>query len=129
MNHQQDLHSQSLAKTFSEQMKAKYAAGVKEHGGNLWEVNTDNLLDMAIEEVLDLYVYLQTLKENLLTSNPIKDFEEIISTQPYTCGKCTAEITWTNNCSEIQGFKFIKCEKHGELKWSPQLNVRITDEA
>tara|TARA_S200002703_G_scaffold59671_2_gene51701 strand:+ start:1678 stop:1890 length:213 start_codon:yes stop_codon:yes gene_type:complete len=41
----------------------KYMAGQKEHGGNLWE--KPNLLDHAEEEVLDLWYYLQGIRQKL----------------------------------------------------------------
>jgi hypothetical protein len=41
----------------------KYRAGQKEHGGNLW-LKT-GLLDEAINEVIDLAVYLLTMKEQI----------------------------------------------------------------
>ncbi len=43
--------------------KNKYMAGQKEHGGNLWE--KPNLLDHAEEEVVDLWYYLQAIRQKL----------------------------------------------------------------
>jgi hypothetical protein len=44
-------------------MIKKYAKGVKEHGGHLWQ--KPGLLDEAIDEATDQVVYLLTLKEQL----------------------------------------------------------------
>lgn len=58
------LHEAHLARilnTFTQDARAKYAKGQREHGGNLWE--TPGILDHAIEEAIDLVVYLYTLKE------------------------------------------------------------------
>lgn len=54
-------HMTRISERFSELMGEKYMKGVEEHGGNLW--NKDGLLDMAIEEAIDMVVYLLTLKE------------------------------------------------------------------
>lgn len=43
--------------------KNKYVSGQKEHGGNLWEKL--NLLDHAEEEVIDLWYYLQGIRQKL----------------------------------------------------------------
>lgn len=42
-------------------LAAKYEAGQREHGGNLWE--KPGMLEQAIAEVLDLAVYLYTALE------------------------------------------------------------------
>ena len=39
----------------------KYKRGQEEHGGNLWEKS--GLIDNAIEEAIDMVIYLLTLKE------------------------------------------------------------------
>ena len=51
---------------FQEMAAAKYEAGQKEHGGNLWE--KPGLLDNMEEEVIDAWFYIQALKQqqNLL---------------------------------------------------------------
>lgn len=54
-------HLQRLLVFLEARLTDKYIKGQKEHGGALWE-KTD-LLDQAIEEAIDLCVYLITLKE------------------------------------------------------------------
>lgn len=54
-------HSRQVTKEFARLMLIKYAKGQKEHKGFLWE--KPNLLDMAIEEVVDLAFYLISLKQ------------------------------------------------------------------
>lgn len=54
-------HSNQVTKEFARLMLLKYAKGQKEHGGKLWE--KPDLLDSAIEEVVDLAFYLITLKQ------------------------------------------------------------------
>lgn len=63
MNKEHRLHMESIVEAFSELARAKYRAGQKEHGGQLW--NKHGLLDMAIDEAIDQVVYLVTLKQQL----------------------------------------------------------------
>jgi len=41
---------------------AKYRKGAEEHGGNLWDLSEDELLDEAINEAIDQVIYLLTIK-------------------------------------------------------------------
>ena len=61
MTPEHEKHLEQIKQTFLELVDTKYRAGQEEHGGNLF--NKDGLLDFAIEEVLDLAVYLFTLKQ------------------------------------------------------------------
>lgn len=63
MNPEQTKHVEELGKEFYIAMALKYEAGAKEHGGNLWDVSEDQLLDFAIEEAIDQVVYLFTLRK------------------------------------------------------------------
>lgn len=60
MNKKQNKHINDLINLASSLMKSKYENGVKEHEGNLWE--SKNILDEAINEALDLLIYLLTIK-------------------------------------------------------------------
>lgn len=60
MTPQQEAHLQQVKEMFSLAVDLKYRNGEKEHGGNLWEKG--DLLDNAIDEAIDLFVYLITLK-------------------------------------------------------------------
>ncbi len=61
MTKKQEEHLARIKKEFIENVDSKYRIGQIDHGGNLWRKK--GMLDMAIEEVIDLYVYLITLKE------------------------------------------------------------------
>lgn len=63
MTPNQEEHLARIKAKFLADVDKKYRAGQKEHGGNLYEKK--GMLDMAIEEVTDLAVYLYTLKEQL----------------------------------------------------------------
>lgn len=60
MTPEQENHLQSIKDEFVSLVDAKYRKGQAEHGGDLME--KDGILDMAIEEAIDLVVYLLTLK-------------------------------------------------------------------
>ena len=61
MDPEHTAHLARILKQFSADASAKYSAGQAEHGGNLWE--KPGMLDHAIEEAIDLVVYLYTLRE------------------------------------------------------------------
>ena len=61
MTKKQNQHLKRIQNSFVKEVGKKYALGQIQHKGNLWE--KPGMLDMAIEEVLDLAVYLYTLRE------------------------------------------------------------------
>jgi hypothetical protein len=61
----QGAHASRIAQGLSATLLAKYERGVVEHGGNLWERTPLELVDEALAEVLDQFVYLTTLREKL----------------------------------------------------------------
>ena len=61
MDDQHHAHLARIIAHFEADVAAKYEAGQAEHGGNLWE--KPGMIEHAIEEVLDLAVYLYTLRE------------------------------------------------------------------
>lgn len=56
-------HMNRILAQFNADLRAKYTAGQREHGGKLWE--KPGMLDHAIEEAIDLVVYLYTLREQV----------------------------------------------------------------
>jgi hypothetical protein len=59
-------HEQNLKEaneSFMALNEKKYRAGQAEHGGNLWEV--PNLIDEAMNEIVDLWNYLFNLKKQI----------------------------------------------------------------
>lgn len=61
MTKEQEAHLEQIISAVSSDIDAKYRAGQKEHGGNLWELSEVELLEEAIKEVNDLTAYLYTL--------------------------------------------------------------------
>ena len=71
MNQEHHDHLNRILAEVTRDLRAKYENGQREHGGNLWL--KPRMLENAIDEVLDLAVYLYTLKEQLsATTTPSK---------------------------------------------------------
>jgi hypothetical protein len=62
-----EAHLARLKSEFSLDLDAKYRAGQIEHGGNMWE--KQGMLAHAIEEAIDMVVYLYTLRDQLRERN------------------------------------------------------------
>ncbi len=65
MTHDQEVHLSGIIRRYASEVDRKYRRGQQEHGGDLFAKT--GLLPMAIEEALDLPVYLYTLNDQLLT--------------------------------------------------------------
>lgn len=63
MDPPRQAHLEGIVEELTVDLQAKYIAGQLEHGGNLWE--KAGMLDGAIAEVLDLAIYLYTLRRQL----------------------------------------------------------------
>lgn len=70
MDQLQRNHVHDLKKLICELLESKYEVGAREHGGYIWDLSLLALVDAAISEVIDLGVYLLTLREKLTTSQP-----------------------------------------------------------
>lgn len=70
---EQEDHLNELIDDFIELVEPKYTKGAQEHGGNLWDMPTDKLISSAMEEIIDMYVYLRTLQQILDKRNGIID--------------------------------------------------------
>lgn len=56
-------HLNGLTTRFSSMLRLKYINGNNEHGGKIW--TKKHLIEMAQEEVVDLWVYLETLRQQI----------------------------------------------------------------
>lgn len=65
MTSEQYEHILSIVRKFAFEATEKYEKGCAEHGGGLWEVPAEDILEMAIEEAIDQVVYLMTLRDKL----------------------------------------------------------------
>jgi len=66
MTEAQEQHLARLKEAFSLFVDGKYRRGQAEHGGNLFDLSALELLNAAIDETVDQFTYLQTLKDRLL---------------------------------------------------------------
>jgi len=62
MTPEQRAHMHGLMEIVETLMERRYTAGQAEHGGNLWDLGHQPLLDSAIEEAIDLLHYLLTAR-------------------------------------------------------------------
>lgn len=62
MTPEQEQHLQSIKDEFSRLVDPKYRKGQQEHGGDLFNLSSYQLVLMALEEAIDQVVYLVTLK-------------------------------------------------------------------
>ncbi len=66
MTPDQERHLNYIKERFDAQVDSKYRAGQAEHGGNLWELSLLELINHGIDEAIDQYTYLVTIREKLL---------------------------------------------------------------
>jgi len=71
MTPDQERDLQTIKDEFVRAVDSKYRKGQAEHGGDLYSMNTFRLLNEAILESIDLFVYLTTLRRKM-----IEDVEE-----------------------------------------------------
>lgn len=83
MSEEHEAHLQRVKDVLCAQLDAKYRKGQIEHGGRLWE--KPGMLEHAIEEAIDLCVYLLTLREQELRrasdrsgTDSVQDVSEVV---------------------------------------------------
>lgn len=65
LTYEQTAHLSRLVTEFEHKLEAKYTKGAEEHGGDLRDLTPLQLIDNALDEVIDQWVYLSTLREKL----------------------------------------------------------------
>lgn len=63
MDFKHTMHMEHIVAVASDKLKEKYTKGNEEHGGFL--PDKPNLIDEAIDEAIDMVVYLITLKDQI----------------------------------------------------------------
>jgi hypothetical protein len=66
MTKQQEAHLAKIKANFQDEVDAKYRKGQKEHGGDLFRLNIADLLREIKQEIVDLYVYADSLEALIL---------------------------------------------------------------
>ena len=65
MTNEQELHLSTIKILFEKWVDGKYRNGQSRHGGNLFDMSALQLIDNAIDESVDQFVYLITLRNKL----------------------------------------------------------------
>lgn len=65
----QNEHMADIEQDFRCEMRRKYIKGAAEHSGNLQDSSVASLIDNAIDEAVDQYVYLHTAREKVKAFN------------------------------------------------------------
>lgn len=63
MNKWSEENLKKIKEDFVKDLDKKYRAGYKEHEGDLRDMSYEQALQEALNEVIDLYVYLKKLEE------------------------------------------------------------------
>lgn len=63
MTDEQTKHVIGIIEDFKDKCFTKYRLGAQEHGGDIWNMPALKLIEAGMEEAIDQYVYLYTLKE------------------------------------------------------------------
>lgn len=66
MEARHEAHLSTIQAEAISRINDKYRRGQVEHGGDLWKKDPIELIDDAIDEAVDQFVYLLTLKAQLL---------------------------------------------------------------
>ncbi len=66
MTDKQECHLNDIKLYFESLVDKKYRKGAAEHGGDLQSLTKLQLVDAAIEETIDQFTYLQTLRAKLV---------------------------------------------------------------
>ena len=73
MTNDQERHLNSIIEAVKARIDRKYRAGVQEHGGNLWDMETLQLVEESCNEATDLQSYLFTLKHSVRSLIKVND--------------------------------------------------------
>jgi hypothetical protein len=73
MTQKQEEHLEGIVEEFKAMIGWKYPKGVKEHGGNLWELSALELVEHALEEAVDQVAYLVSLRSVLVKRDQVPD--------------------------------------------------------
>lgn len=66
MTESQEAHLARIQQLFHEHVSRKYTHGAKYHGGDLLDMGNLALVENAMDEAVDSYVYLSCIREKIL---------------------------------------------------------------
>lgn len=96
MTDPQVKHITNIIEDFKNKAYEKYEKGQMEHGGNLWENPLITMIDFAIEEAIDQYVYLYVAREHEMTR--LRKLDE--QKRQGSINKLQEEVSHINESSE-----------------------------
>ncbi len=67
----QEGHLSEIKSHFLYHVDTKYRKGQREHGGNLFDLTPLQLVEAALDEAVDQFTYLVTLRDKLLTEKKV----------------------------------------------------------
>jgi hypothetical protein len=73
-------HKQAILSVFEHEFVSKYDKGAIEHGGRIWE--KPGMLEEAINEAIDLVVYLFTLRDQINALKAKYDLTDVVDKTP-----------------------------------------------
>jgi len=130
MQIQEEQYLKKIKDSFEKEVDKKFRRGVAEHGGKLWL--KENLINEAMNEVVDLYTYLYALKDQIKKGKmgQLKDNDSVdnfiklpenevvnkLSTN-LACPYCNKPIT----DKDLKHFKCIKCKKSFKVNFNENI--------
>lgn len=80
MEPEQEKHLKEIKREFCDQVDSKYRHGQQEHGGDLFRKSPLDLVNEAINENLDQFVYLKSARDKMLQQrgNTYDELEQTI---------------------------------------------------
>ena len=82
MSPEQEAHLAQIKEAFAHHVEWKYRRGQAEHCGDLFAHQELALIDMALDEIVDQYVYLQALRNRLVNSAKVESQKHTDPPQP-----------------------------------------------
>lgn len=79
MTREQEAHLKLIKTQFVMDVDTKYRKGAAEHGGNLFDISDIKLVNEAMQEAVDQYVYLYTLRDKIRDTIALYDSENSTS--------------------------------------------------
>lgn len=79
LNERQQAHLNRLTKKFIADTSVKFKKGAQEHGGDLQDMPILDIVDNALDEVIDQWVYLTTLRERLVSLADSQQLQSLLT--------------------------------------------------
>ena len=122
MQIQEEQYLKKIKDSFEKEVDKKFRRGVAEHGGKLWL--KENLINEAMNEVVDLYTYLYALKDQIKKGKmgQLKDKDSVDNFTPNQKTKLSTNLSCPHCNKPItdKDLKHFKC-----TKWKKEFKINI----